>query len=56
MDVFEIEIENAGLTIRWYVTHNGDRFASGTEFTEHAAVERAQHAVDLRVMTLRWAA
>lgn len=56
MDVFEIEIEDTGLLICWYVTHNSERFAQGTEFTQHSALEKAQHCIDLRVLTLRWAA
>lgn len=46
MDVYEIELEDGGLLIRWFVSFNGTRLAVGTEYTVQAAIEKAQHAVD----------
>lgn len=56
MDLFEIELENQGLLIAWFVTHNGVRIAQGVEFSEDMALERSQHCVDVAFSLSRLAA
>jgi hypothetical protein len=47
MDIYEIELEQGDLFIRWIVTFNGERLATGIEYGSQMALEKAQHAVDL---------
>lgn len=56
MDVFEIDLDQGDLVVVWKVIHNGDQIDSGFEFTQAAALERAQQVIDARAVQLRWAA